>query len=150
MSHAMRVLLTLAVGLALAGCGGNAAPTFGTGPPLSHDVYQSEMAIIMRETADSDLPPTSGDDASDLEAQYHGVLPQKLRDAARALRTLTPPAADRDVHEQLVRALEQGADELMGVDLSTDVETWGTEVFAALYELGIAEEALESRGYFLG
>ncbi len=109
----MRKLLVLlvAVGLVAAGCGGGgSSSTTPTGPPLTKAQYQAKLTSVAKTIGDS-LTKTLGS-GSNLDPKDLPKLGDALDAFANELAKINPPAAIKNLHEELVTDMHALAKEL--------------------------------------
>jgi hypothetical protein len=112
-----RLLILFAAVALLAGCGGGGGgqgtkASGPSGPPLTKTSYQAKLKSISKQIGDS-----IGSSASSGKIAKKDVdkLVKALHAFAGRLREVNPPADVRDLHAQLIQAMDDLGDEFPGL-----------------------------------
>ena len=127
-----RLLILVTAVVLLAGCGGGGSSDGGTpsGPPLTKKSYQAKLQSISKEIGDSIGSSTSKGKIAKKEVDK---LVTAFHAFADRLREVNPPAGVKDLHAQLIQAMDDLGDEFP--DLAKKLNSSGKDPSKAISAL---------------
>ena len=152
----MRRLLILfaAVALVAAGCGGGGSSSSSSPKPLTKAAYQAKLAATAKEIGQQLGGPQSKD-LSTMTAKDVQAFVDAMHSFTAKLKQITPPAEVAGLHQQLITALNDFADEFPGIakklKTTKDPSTAITALFGAkgIQELVKLGNEFKKKGYNL-
>jgi hypothetical protein len=138
------VLLTCAAVLLVGGCGGSSKP------PMTKAAYVAKMKTIGRTLSSSINGVATVSNPKDA-ATALGKVQDDLRQAAKDMKALSPPADIKDQHEKLTQAVNDFADELDPIIEKLDngnlAALGGVTALKGFHELQTAAGQITKAGY---
>jgi hypothetical protein len=145
-------LLLAALTLALAGCGGGGSGNKAAGKPLTKAEYQAKLREISSNVGSSIGKTTNSKTISKADVNQ---FVKALDDFADQIERVNPPAAIKDLHNQLVAALRQLAHDFPGIAEQLRSAKDASAAIAALFgaksiqALARIQQQLKAKGYDL-
>jgi hypothetical protein len=144
------VLLLVAVALLAAGCGGGGS---SSSKPLTKAQYQAKLEEIAKEV--STQVSSSSSDFNKLTDKDLSQLTDVLHTFTRKLKAITPPDEVKDLHAQLISAINAFADEFPVIARKLKTTKDPSEAIALLFgaksiqELAKLQQSFKAKGYDL-
>jgi hypothetical protein len=144
------LVLLVALGLLVAGCGGGGGKDEAS-KPLTKAQYQAKLQQLSNEIG-AELRQSVGASTT-LKKSDVPKLQQSLRSFSDKVEALNPPAAVADLHTRLVAAMRGFADDLPSLVTTLDKAKDPSAAIAALFgakpiqELIQLQQAFKDKGY---